>query len=597
MSTSSAASPAPSSASTEVLGSTPSPSIEAQSLTRSAATAALHTGGRARRPRTHILQADVALQPLQLEFGMNDVEEHVAEEELPATQVDADMVDDVVHELPEQEGPDRSRAVYQRFLTRYRRWRNQQMARTEDDAGAQRLSSRLRLHGRTPEQKIRLAEEFWRDARHQGIDEEKAAILSIWRAKKEAANDRAGARWFRGHSVLWTYNGDFGNMVEIPVSMTRTASKQDEILDVVLKCQNSKQLLEMWQDFQKFVAKVVAKYHFNHYAAAFELCTQTLEQSRAVRVHAHLCCRAFQRMNIEYPSLLAWQGSEPHISRGFSQSKQRAVGGNACFYYLQCPKIGVVYQAGNIRPFDDYLVSGEWVFNLLQQQKMTISDARAQIIKSAKNLQRLLPNLEAYSKCLSDQKLEEHMAQVQQQLAAAAKPFVRIESIERWKQDHLAIRPRYKFLVLVGPSGLGKTQYAKALVPGGRALELNMAAAPEPDLKAFDHETHDLILFDECPAKVILRQKKLFQAPAVKVALAASVTGCYSYTVWVHQKLLVVCSNVWHYELRSLPSEDRDWLLSNSLVYTVEQPLWEDEDAAHNGDPSGSVVCTQGDTP
>ena len=106
-----------------------------------------------------------------------------------------------------------------------------------------------------------------------------------------------------------------------------------------------------------------------------------------------------------------------------------------------------------------------------------------------------------------------------------------------------------------------------------------------------------MILFDECPAKVILRQKKLFQAPAVKVALAASVTGCYSYTVWVHQKLLVVCSNVWHLELRGLPSEDRDWLQSNSLVYTVDQPLWEVEDGAHLGDPSGSVVCTQKDTP
>ena len=129
-------------------------------------------------------------------------------------------------------------------------------------------------------------------------------------------------------------------------------------------------------------------------------------------------------------------------------------------------------------------------------------------------------------------------------------------------------------------------------------LELNMAAAPEPDLKAFNHETHDLILFDECPAQVILKQKKLFQAPAVKVALAASVTGCYSYAVWLHQKLLVVCSNVWHHELRTLPAEDRDWLLSNSLVYTVEQPLWrQDEDAAHFGDPSGSVVCSMGDTP
>ena len=188
------------------------------------------------------------------------------------------------------------------------------------------------------------------------------------------------------------------------------------------------------------------------------------------------------------------------------------------------------------------------------------------------------------------------MSQVQRHLAAAAKPFVRIESVEQWKEDHKAIRPRYKFLVLVGPSGLGKTQYAKALVPSGRALELNMAAAPEPDLKGFDTSVHDLILFDECPAKVILRQKKLFQAPAVKVALAASVTGCYSYSVWVHQKLLVVCSNVWQYELRTMPQEDREWLQCNSLVYTVESPLWV-EDAAPFDDPVGFVGGSMGDSP
>lgn len=227
---------------------------------------------------------------------------------------------------------------------------------------------------------------------------------------------------------------------------------------------------------------------------------------------------------------------------------------------------------------------------------MRIPDARQQLVRTAKNLQRLLPNLEAFEKCLRENKMQAHIDKVLSELALQTKPFHRIEAIEKWKEDHRAIKPRYKFLVLVGPSGLGKTQYAKSLVAEGRALELNMASAPEPDLKDYNPDVHDLILFDECPAKIILRQKKVFQAPAVKVSLAASVTGCYAYSVWLHQKLLVVCSNVWHHELRLLPLEDRDWLLSNSLVHTVEKPLWM-EDAPARGDPVGSVECSMGDSP
>ena len=227
---------------------------------------------------------------------------------------------------------------------------------------------------------------------------------------------------------------------------------------------------------------------------------------------------------------------------------------------------------------------------------MRIPDARQQLVRSAKNLQRALPNLESFAKCCREAKMQAHIDKVASELALQTKPFHRIEAIENWKEDHRAIKPRYKFLVLVGPSGLGKTQYAKSLVAEGRALELNMASAPEPDLKEYNPEVHDLILFDECPAKIILRQKKVFQAPAVKVALAASVTGCYAYSVWLHQKMLVVCSNVWHHELRLLPLEDRDWLLSNSLVHTVEKPLWM-EDAPARGDPVGSVECSMGDSP
>ena len=60
--------------------------------------------------------------------------------------------------------------------------------------------------------------------------------------------------------------------------------------------------------------------------------------------------------------------------------------------------------------------------------------------------------------------------------------------------------------------------------------------------------------------------------------------------------MLVVCLNVWHHELRSLPHEDREWLLCNSLVYSVDRPLWM-EDAAALGDPAGSGGSSMADTP
>ena len=275
----------------------------------------------------------------------------------------------VEHELPVPEEGGCSRAVYQRFSSQYRRWVQRQLNEQTDDASIQRVSARLSLKNKSPQQKALLARKFWASDGGQTSEEDKAAVLAHWNKQIEEIKAAARQRWFRGCAGLWTYNGDWGVMEEITVPMTRTASVQDEIDDVVHQCQHSKKLLELWQDFEKFWRKNVLEFHFAHFALAFELCTKTLGDSRAVRVHAHVCCRAFQKVCIETAGILKWQGTVPHLSQGFAPARQRAVGGNACFYYLQCPKIGVVYHVANIRPFDDYLVSGEWIFNLLQQEK------------------------------------------------------------------------------------------------------------------------------------------------------------------------------------------------------------------------------------
>ena len=133
-------------------------------------------------------------------------------------------------------------------------------------------------------------------------------------------------------------------------------------------------------------------------------------------------------------------------------------------YYLQCPKWGKVFSKGNIEPFHTYLVSGEWVMNLVQAGKMEPQVARQEIIKTAKNLPRLLQNLDKYVMELRDQRLRTRIAQIELELERSAQPFKTFPEIERWKEEHAVARPRYRFLVLVGPSGLGKTQFAKSLV-------------------------------------------------------------------------------------------------------------------------------------
>ena len=88
---------------------------------------------------------------------------------------------------------------------------------------------------------------------------------------------------------------------------------------------------------------------------------------------------------------------------------------------------------------------------------------------------------------------------------------------------------RYKFLVLFGPSGLGKTEFAmsfaKSLESG---LELNCIIMDHPPLREYDD--HDLVGFDECSASCILKNRKVFRAPAKWVNLGSSPTNRYVYS-------------------------------------------------------------------
>ena len=155
------------------------------------------------------------------------------------------------------------------------------------------------------------------------------------------------------------------------------------------------------------------------------------------------------------------------------------------------------------------------------------------------------------------------------------RPCRELPEVTAREASFLQARFRYNFLVLDGPSKMGKTLFCRSRSLGrGEMLELDCAGADTPDLTAFQFGRHTMILCDEASASMVLRYKKLFQASASYCVLGSSKTNCHAYEVWPHRVKFVVTSNRWKAELDSLAREDSSWLCDNSVYVYVGGPLW-----------------------
>ena len=177
--------------------------------------------------------------------------------------------------------------------------------------------------------------------------------------------------------------------------------------------------------------------------------------------------------------------------------------------------------------------------------------------------------------------MQERVSTIQASLGMQVCAFKRFPAVsEVWLPRFDRIRPRCPFLVINGPSGTGKTYFAKHLLGDpSKVFEVNCASCPEPDLRQFDPLVHEGILFDEASPSLISDQRKLFQAPPCWIDLGCSTTNCHKYQVFVSGIELVVCTNSWHEACEQLPYDsDRDWLRANSIVLDVSEPMWISDD-------------------
>ena len=312
-------------------------------------------------------------------------------------------------------------------------------------------------------------------------------------------------------------------------------------------------------------------------AMCLEVCPETWAEESILRLHIHMFFKsAASYFRVQKCATFDFEGSAAVMSNDITGavSKQRQTW-SGFFYCCLADKKGTVFSLATKAPFTKFLVSPSWIMSLVQSGKLETRVARELLVKCV-SASRWVKELEQYELELEKDAVKEAIEQAQILLTRQMKKQKFYEKVADFMSQFDVAQHRYKFLVLSGPSRVGKTAFARSLCDAGKeTLEINCASGMEPNLRAYRLRLHGLILFDEIVAEQVAQQRKLFQAQSAPVQLGCSATNCHSYDVFVWRTKLVLASNNWHSSLANLRPEDRDWINVNSIVLDVEEEMWE----------------------
>ena len=332
--------------------------------------------------------------------------------------------------------------------------------------------------------------------------------------------------------------------------------------------------MKLWDRVLQEAGRWQVRLGAQDYCVCLELCTRSWKEEQTIRLHAHLAFVARDRMTITIGEASKGYFLGSRFQATQEQAGRRRALGWSSFYYVQAPKIGHLFDWGTKYPYDDYPVNADWVWQLVQSKKITLAESRKELVRSAKCLTRHLPNLNKLEEESITLDLQKRIREKEAILEAQRCPFKQLKPVIRLMEDLEVPRDRRKFLVLDGPSRMGKTAYCMSLYGKHATLEVNCMGESSPQLQSFRHHQHRCVLFDEAAPDLVLLNRKLFQSPNAMVQIAQSKTGCHSYSVYLNDALLVISSNHWSEALSRLPHSEAAWLEANQVLIRVTRPLW-----------------------
>ena len=370
-----------------------------------------------------------------------------------------------------------------------------------------------------------------------------------------------GKQRFRGCHGLASWNGAWG-VVSLP------GAQLNELSVLVKALQENPEVQQLWQEFRTWSETWDKRLSAKHSSLQMEVSTESSE----IRVHLHKYFSLETAIDWTSTCLLEFKSSRPDLRMNHARGEQQEKSVNRGHYYASAPKEGKVFGFTSKQPHFAYIVDPSWPTSLWVERKLSHRNYRAELVAGRQQLISRLRNLDMVEQLEKEMREAEELTEALLKLNLSMGGFREIHEVEAWKKTLMTIKHRYRFLVLVGPSGLGKTEYVKSLSGPDKTFECDCSATQTPDMKGFDRRLHRTVLFDEAGPALILGHKKLFQAHISGAVLGQTTTGAFSYKVWTWKCLLVVATNKW--SLDGLEAADAAWLTANSVVVMVTDPLF-----------------------
>ena len=350
--------------------------------------------------------------------------------------------------------------------------------------------------------------------------------------------------------------------------------------DVVRLCRASAEVQSTWKDLLMHAQVCKRLAGGSDVAVCLEICPDTWTERQELKLHVHAFIKSnASDVRIKDLGGFSFAGVVPFTAGSIGGVNIGGNGRSAWSGFLYCSiseKVGTVFSEATKVPFKGFLVNPTWILNLVQARKLDMDVAKALLVQCA-NASRHIRELEMNDVHLEEQAVKREQERAHRLLASSLKPQKTYEKVNEFLRQFETPLHRYKFLVLSGPSRVGKTAFARSLCATGmEVLELNCASGKEPELRAYRLSKHDLILYDEIVASQVAEQRKLFQAQSASVQLGCSATNCHSYGVFVWRKKMVLASNNWESSLEHLTAADREWVDANSIVLAVTEPMWQE---------------------
>ena len=245
----------------------------------------------------------------------------------------------------------------------------------------------------------------------------------------------------------------------------------------------------------------------------------------------------------------------PNIVKGsgFTNAKNRG------HFYVACKyKTTSLITWENYTPNEAYAVKSQWCMDLWQTQKVT------DLLGCCAFYLCLTPQIKSVyevtmNKRKADDKRQGREERIQR-LRNSKVPFKVYPEIEEWKAQYEIELDRYNFLILSGPTKVGKTQLAKSL------FKNPFTHTDAVCWTGYDDEVHDCIIFDDIKSiyRYVSENKSLFQAGSM-ARVQTSVTNVYSLEIDVIQKPIIITTN---------DPPMGPWILGNSISIEILDQTW-----------------------